>query len=697
VSHVVAASRRYPGAPPFGGDELSRKLFHGRGRETRELADLVLAQRLVVVYARSGMGKSSLLSAGLTELLWAENVLPISVRLNDALRGPVATLYESVEQAVKERGVEHVAGTTSSLWHCFKTAEFWRGDTLLTPLLILDQFEELFTIQEPAAREAFIVQLAGLVRGVRPAGAPDDGETPLSHAPPSVKVLISLREDYLGHLEELSPSIPEILDNRFRLGPLLEREARQAVVEPARLDDARLASKPFEYSPQALDGIWKFLSHRQPGQAVVSQPYVEPFQLQLVCQRAEEIALEAQRRPRAGRDASPVTITWDMLGGEPGLRATLAFFYERQIASLTTPRARRAARRLCEYGLISASGRRLSLEEGEIQRAYRLDQAALTDLVERRLLRADTRVASVYYELSHDTLVPPILESRRRRESRRGLVRRAVAAAIALAIIGPVTYSALSWQAMRRSLIASLPWTHIPAPVGGQFWMGCVPIDRQCEADEQPRHQVALPRSFEMMANEVTVTEFRRFAAASAGTFVGRWLPGGDVMLESQPKGSGPQYPVVYVSWREAEAFCTFGGGRLPTEAEWEYAARGGRADAVYPWGNRYSAEYANDFSWADQQEDRERMAVVKSFPPNAFGLYDMAGNVWEWTSSVYMPYPYRADDGREHAHSKDTRVVRGGGFINDPRHLRVSNRRYVPPDAGDSTIGFRCARDASS
>jgi hypothetical protein len=161
VTGTDAPSRRYPGAPPFGGVELSRKLFHGRSREARELADLVLGQRLVVVYARSGMGKSSLLRAGLQELLWAENVLPVSVRLNDAARGPVATLYESLEQAVKERGVEHVGGATASLWHYFKTAEFWRGDALLTPLLILDQFEELFTIQPPETREAFIAQLAG--------------------------------------------------------------------------------------------------------------------------------------------------------------------------------------------------------------------------------------------------------------------------------------------------------------------------------------------------------------------------------------------------------------------------------------------------------------------------------------------------------------------------------------------------------
>jgi formylglycine-generating enzyme required for sulfatase activity len=73
-----------------------------------------------------------------------------------------------------------------------------------------------------------------------------------------------------------------------------------------------------------------------------------------------------------------------------------------------------------------------------------------------------------------------------------------------------------------------------------------------------------------------------------------------------------------------------------------------------------------------------------------------MAGNVAEWTSTLYRPYPYRADDGREHLSSKESRVVRGGSYINEGRHLRASSRKYAPMEAGDSTIGFRCARDAS-
>jgi hypothetical protein len=299
--------RRYPGAPPFGDDELSRWLFFGRDREAGELRDLVLAQRLVVVFAKSGMGKSSLINAGLKELLWEKGLLPLPVRLNDRGNGPFKTLYEGIEQAARSRSVEFRSGTRLTLWHYFKTVEFWRGDDLLlTPVLILDQFEELFTLQSPEQREPFVGQLADLVRGLRPTVGDDASARPLTHAPPEVRVLIALREDYLGQLEELAEAIPQILDKRFRLGPLLEKEARQAIEEPARLDDPRLETKPFTYAEDALTGIWAFLSRRLPGQVVESRPYVEPFQLQLVCQRAEEIALELQKARSGGRPASPL-------------------------------------------------------------------------------------------------------------------------------------------------------------------------------------------------------------------------------------------------------------------------------------------------------------------------------------------------------------------------------------------------------
>jgi formylglycine-generating enzyme required for sulfatase activity len=227
----------------------------------------------------------------------------------------------------------------------------------------------------------------------------------------------------------------------------------------------------------------------------------------------------------------------------------------------------------------------LSLEEGEIQRTYRVSGETLRTVVELRLLRADRRVGSIYYELSHDTLVDPILAARRRREARARAVRNTLAVVVALGVLGPLAVSWLTHQSLRRALARDLGWALITAPATGRFMMGCVSEEEKgCSGDEN-RHEASLGRSFELMTHEVTVAQFRRFLADAGSTMVGRWRLTRDVVMQGQPEWSRDDHPVVYVSWYDASAFCEFVGGRLPTEAEWEYAARGGSANSIYPWG----------------------------------------------------------------------------------------------------------------
>lgn len=283
---VMAEQRnRYPGAQPFSDDDFSRKVFFGRENAARVLADKILANHMVTVYARSGLGKTSLLQAGVAPKLREEGFLPLFVRVNDTNIGPFRALLETIPGKAQRQRIEYVPGRPESLWSFFKTAEFWRDDLLLTPVLILDQFEELFTLQGEQARAHFLNELSYLTRGVQPPS--DDATAPgaeLSEHPPVVNIVLSLREDYLGFLEEAAEHIPQILDARFRLAPLDLEAAEDAIVGPAAVTDPGLETRPFALDHMAVTAILDHLSHSTRTPVIgETRRYVEPFQLQVIC------------------------------------------------------------------------------------------------------------------------------------------------------------------------------------------------------------------------------------------------------------------------------------------------------------------------------------------------------------------------------------------------------------------------------
>ena len=229
--------------------------------------------------------------------------------------------------------------------------------------------------------------------------------------------MLSLREDYLGFLEEAAEHIPQILDARFRLAPLDLDAAQEAIVGPAAVTDPGLETRPFALDRTAVTAILDYLSHARTRMVGETRRYVEPFQLQLICRRMEQIA--DARQQASGAD---LTITMADLGGEAGLTQTLRDFYREAIESLPDRRGRRASRRLCEEYLISPEGRRLSLEENELRRQLDLPRETLDRLVASRLLRSENRSESTYYELSHDALVEPILAARRNKAQVMGML-----------------------------------------------------------------------------------------------------------------------------------------------------------------------------------------------------------------------------------------------------------------------------------
>jgi hypothetical protein len=405
---------RYPGAQPFSDDPLSRSVFFGRERETAALTDQIIANRLIVVYAKSGLGKTSLLNGGVAQPLRDDGFLPLFARVNIVKQIPIRTVLDGLRTSAGSQGVEYHPGNELSLWHFFKTAEFWRGDLLLTPVLILDRFEELFTLHDGEARAHFLADLCHLIRGIRPAAAREclsdcsDPNTPLKDRPPEIRVVISLREDYLGCLEEAADHIPQILDHRFRLTPLTAEAAAAAIQGPSKVQDKRLVTRPFAFRPEAVQGILDYLLRR--ARTTSKSGLVEPFHLQLICQRVETLVAQRQRQAEG-----PIEINLADLGGEKGLKTTLRNFYMDVVRSVQARRDRKRVRRLCEQYLISPEGRRLSLAEAEIKRILKLGRAVLQHLVNRRLLRTDQRADSWYYELSHDSLIEPILTTSRTR------------------------------------------------------------------------------------------------------------------------------------------------------------------------------------------------------------------------------------------------------------------------------------------
>ena len=267
------------------------------------------------------------------------------------------------------------------------------------------------------------------------------------------------------------------------------------------------------------------------------------------------------------------------------------------------------------------------------------------------------------------------------------------------------------------------PMVLIPA---GEFWMGSP--DGEGDKDEHPRHKVALS-AFYLDKYEVTNRFFQQFAQQTSYRTTAEqegkaWVLTATGKLEEvsgahwrKPEGgetvfdsNREEHPVVSVSWEDAQAYCRWAGKRLPTEAEFEYATRGG-TETKYWWGNGNpgSRRVANigDESAKRQYSDWTimtgyddgfvRTAPVGSFEANPFGLHDMTGNVWEWTADWYDEQYYKNSPRKNPRgpSNGDVRVLRGGSWVYAPVGMRSADRGMNTPSHRGADIGFRCAQDS--
>jgi formylglycine-generating enzyme required for sulfatase activity len=226
---------------------------------------------------------------------------------------------------------------------------------------------------------------------------------------------------------------------------------------------------------------------------------------------------------------------------------------------------------------------------------------------------------------------------------------------------------------------------------------------REWVEDQLPQHQVTIEQPFWLDLTPVTNAAYAEFAEKGYQTEK-YWTPAGWEWVQTNKKrgpvdypdrSSAPNQPRVGVTWFEAYAYCQWRGGRLPTEAEWEWAARGPK-NRIYPWGDTFIADhviyYKNSGSKTAPVGDGIRMAGA-----SWVGALDMSGNVWEWCHSIYQAYPYDADDGRNiNDNSNKERVLRGGSWYNNSDlRLRVVFRNGNAPDYWDYYVGCRLARSS--
>lgn len=234
------------------------------------------------------------------------------------------------------------------------------------------------------------------------------------------------------------------------------------------------------------------------------------------------------------------------------------------------------------------------------------------------------------------------------------------------------------------------PMVRIPA---GPFEMGRsheLPDDHlkwfpQLLRDDRPVRTVALG-AFDIDAHEVTNREYSQFVEAGLARKPHYW-PRGRI-----PEGKADQ-PVANVTWDEAHAYCRWKGKRLPTEAEWEKACRGGLTAKKFPWGDE------------EAESERAHYDSVKgpkatcSYESNGYGLCDMAGNVWEWTADRYAKdyYSVGSSQNPQGPTAGRYRVLRGGSWADVPKFLTCAHRSFSRPEERSPNIGFRCARTAEA
>lgn len=399
---------RFPGVSSFEDNEISGQLFFGRDEDENKLFHFILSESLTVLFSKSGYGKTSLLQAKVFNKLRQKSYFPLLIRLNQKNLSPLDVIKLKLNEIENSESHEIIYSEIEELKDFLENIEIWsKEDKLYTPVLVFDQFEEIFTLDHNLRyREKFFSELSRIVHSTAEKGV-------------GIKIVISIREDFLGHLEKLSIKIPFIFTNRFRLESLKKATAKAAIIKPSikEIKNVEFESPQFTFSSEALESLLHFLSLKMADGKLIETDEVEPIQLQIICRELEERIVRGQILPIDG----VITIRKNDLGGKVGMRDMLGNFYQKQLDNLQDhlriPSIQlQAVRNVIEAELISGK-RRVPLDYHVITNKENVPKEAIDFLIKNKLLKIVNHQSNSLVELSHDTLVEPIIKSYEKRRN----------------------------------------------------------------------------------------------------------------------------------------------------------------------------------------------------------------------------------------------------------------------------------------
>ncbi|MDZ4792686.1 MAG: hypothetical protein SGI83_00250 [Bacteroidota bacterium] len=434
---------RYPGLQPF--DKGQSTIFFGRDQEKKELYYQVCLEKMVVLFGKSGLGKSSLLNAGVSPLLESNGYLPIRVRFSS---GTQASENSSSENLLIRDFILAFEGfrfkrkiiynkENPQLWEFIKATRFTElikkeeqhpellrhvhtkqqdresEKISVIPVFIFDQFEEFFN-HPVYHQQEFLSQLAEIVHAETPHRILDwitrinpEQRKPEQiewHQQPVLKIVFALRSDKLANMQSLVSYIPTVLRNRYELKPLTTIQAAQAIKGPAAKPDLGPEYvPPFSFNETTLTEIVQELSGES--------NEIESSQLQIVCNVIEQRVREGWNMTN---NSAPVVVNSSIINPKTDFPLILDNFYDTQLEKIPDPKNRELARKLIEDDLV-ISGQRDSISKRKLNNTLNISDNLIDEILITRLIREEPTSRGPIYELSHDTLVAPVEKSKNRR------------------------------------------------------------------------------------------------------------------------------------------------------------------------------------------------------------------------------------------------------------------------------------------